>query len=898
VDNPASLIGVLLGQDATLFGYQTPQLSADFSMGLTVPITGPLAVEFVGGIGVSAQFAFGYDTRGLRNFIESRDPLDIVDGFFVSDREQVDGTGADINEVTLRGSLEAFATLTTGVASASVGGGVYATVGANLNDTDGDGKVRLNELLDNLPLCAFDFTGSLSAGLRVKAQVLGAPFSKNIAAVKLLEFGHSCSPAQSLALGEIDSDGVYNLFVGDTAHRREVGVGIEDEFVTFAPTLDADGNAAIEVSGFGISEVVSGVSGIRALAGDGNDSLVVLGNIDVPVEFHGGLGDDELLGSNGNDVLLGGGGDDLIQGSSGDDLIRGGSGINTLEGGSGNDSIIGGDRDDFIDAGDGDDSVMAGLGQDIVLGGAGLDSIDAGDGDDEVYGGKGIDLIQGGDGDDVIFGGLGNDAIEGGEGNDLIDAGEGADYAHGGRGNDRIVGGLGDDIIFGGFGSDSLKGSDGNDILFGGNDRSEDERDDSDDSLYGGFGDDIMVGDDGGVLDIDGTVHIIEVIGGAGNDYLDGGEGKDWGHGLGGNDVLYGQNDHDHLIGGDGDDELFGGSGSDWLEGRDGQDRIFGHAGGDLIGGGRGADYLDGGEDEDQIFAHETGGGEPWFIGRKETDDDAAEDTLLGRAGTDEIVGGQGNDTIDGGAGSDAIIDRGGDDSVRGGLGNDFIDIALGHDTVLGQWGDDEFYIGADSITRLDGQHGPKTPVATGLPSAANNKVVVSLPNVSLDFVDTSLANQVSEIDHLNASFAEGFQARLDRDAIQSITDADDTLRLDLAQDADVQLDGEWQEEAGEIIDGTAYRRMSNQGVTLIVRDLKPQQRETDPLDVNGDGFVTPIDALLIINALNETPRRKTVFLTAPADDELMDVNGDNFVSPIDVFLIIDDLNRKANGNA
>jgi Ca2+-binding RTX toxin-like protein len=895
IDNPASLLGVLLGQDATLFAYQTPQLSADFSMGVTVPITGPLSVEFVGGIGVSAQFAFGYDTRGLREFVDSRDPVDLVDGFFVSDREFADGTGADIDEVTLRGSLEAFATLTAGVASASVGGGIYATVGANLNDTSGDGKVRLNELLNNLPLCAFDLAGSLSAGLRVKAQVLGAPFSQNIATVKLLEFGHSCSPAQSLALGEIDSDGVYNVFVGDTASQREVGEGIVDEYVTFAPTLDAAGNAAIEVSGFGITEVISGVTAIRAHSGDGNDSLVVLGSIDVPVEFSGGQGNDELVGGNLDDILHGGGGDDLIQGNNGDDEIRGGAGINTLEGGSGDDSITGGDRDDFIDAGTGDDSVHAGRGNDTILGGDGMDSVDAGDGDDRIFGGKGSDWIRAGDGDDEVFGGVGDDAIEAGDGEDFVDAGAGADYVHGGRGIDRLRGGAGDDLLFGGFDADFLDGYDGDDILIGGNDATENVRDDSADTIRGDAGDDILIGDDGAVLDFDGTFHIIEVIGGGGDDYLEGGLGNDWAHGVGGNDGLHGGGGHDHLIGGDGDDEIFGNEGADWLEGRDGADRIFGHAGGDLIGGGRGADYLDGGDDEDQIYAHETGGGEPWFVGRKETEDDAAEDTLLGRDGPDEIVGGLGDDTIDGGAGSDAILDRGGDDSIRGGLGNDYMEITQGHDTIFGQWGNDEFAIGTNGFARIDGQHGTKLPRATGLGNEAQNKMLVHYPDVELDFVE-ALTNQVTDIDHLDASFTTGFAVRLDPNAVRQMTDADNTLRLDFARDASIQLDGDWHEIDGIEFDGVAYRRLTSQDVTLVVRDLKPQQREDEPHDVNGDGQVTPLDALLVINHLNRQQDSQSFVFTPTGEQNLFDVTGDNWISPIDALRVINELNGRNDG--
>ncbi|MEM1067337.1 MAG: dockerin type I domain-containing protein [Planctomycetota bacterium] len=894
IDNPASLLGVLLGQDATLFAYQTPQLSADFSMGVSVPITGPLAVEFVGGIGVTAQFAFGYDTRGLRHFIESKDPLDLANGFFVSDRESADGTGADVDEVTLRGSLEAFATLTAGVASASVGGGIYATVGANLNDTDGDGKVRINEFVENLPLCAFDLSGSLSAGLRVKAQVLGAPFSKNIATVKLLEFGHSCTPAQALQLGEIDADGVYHLFVGDSADQREVGEGIVDEFVTFAPTLDSNGNAAIEVSGFGVTEIIRDVTAINADAGDGNDSLVVLGNIDVPVHFHGGQGDDELVGGNREDVLQGGGGDDLIQGNAGDDEIRGGSGTNILEGGFGNDRIFGGDRDDFIEAGAGDDFVDGGRGNDTILAGDGTDSIDAGDGRDEVYGGEGADRIDAGEGDDVVFGGLGDDAIEGGEGNDLVDAGPGADFIHGGWGIDRLIGGFGNDIVFGGFDADTIDGSDGDDILIGGNDGTESVSDDSNDTIRGDQGDDILIGDDAAILDFDGTNHLIEVLGGIGDDWIDGGTGKDWAHGVGGNDSIHGGDGNDHLIGGDGEDEIFGGEGSDWLEGRDGADRIFGHAGGDLIGGGRGADYLDGGDDEDQIFSHETGGGEPWFLGRRETNDDAAADMLLGGAGPDEIVTGLGDDTVFAGAGSDAVLDRGGDDTIQGGLGDDFIETSSGHDIVLGQWGNDEFFVGTNGFARIDGQHGAKQPAASNIPNQSVNKVIVDRPNVSLDFVDSDLANFVTDIDHLDASFSQSFSLTLDRSVIQWITDDANTLRLDTARDANVRLDGSWQEGEPIELNGVTYRQLTSEGVTLIVRDWKPQQRQSDPLDVNGDGKVTALDSLLVINQLSRQGTNQTVVLTPNGDDHRLDVNGDNAVTPLDALQIINQLSRRS----
>lgn len=891
LDNPASLIGVLLGQDATLFAYQTPQLSADFSMGITVPITGPFAIEFVGGIGVDAQFSFGYDTRGLRQFIDSKDVLDLANGFFVSDRENVDGTGSDVAEVTLRGSLEAFAALTAGVASVSVGGGVYATIGANLHDNDGDGKVRVEELIENLPLCVFDLSGSLSAGLRLKAQVLGLPFSQDIARVKLLEFAHSCSPATNLQLGQLDDDGVYTLFVGDRATSREVGEGITDEFVTFATTLDDDGKEALEVSAFGITETVSGVKKIVANAGDGNDSLVVIGSLNIPVEFHGGTGDDDLVGGEADDVLQGGSGDDFIDGGSGDDAIRGGAGDNQLHGGSGDDSITGGDRDDYIDGGSGIDSISGGRGRDVILGGAGDDSISGGEGDDEIYGQTGLDIISAGDGDDLVQGGNGDDSIDGGLGDDYLEGGSGDDFIHGGQGMDQIYGQKGTDIAYGGFGEDWIYGGDDRDLLFGGNEVVDQGYDVSKDRIFGNVGNDILVGDDGAIIDFDGTDYYIDILyGGTGNDVIEGGLGDDWIHGVGGEDHLSGENGNDHLLGGAGDDQLFGHEGSDWLEGNAGSDEIEGHAGGDLIAGGLGVDILDGGADEDQIYSHEVGGAEPWHVSHFETEDDGASDIVFGRSGPDEIVGGIGDDQIDAGTGDDAILPGEGDDFVNGGLGDDYIDVSLGEDEVVGQWGTDEFVLGEGVFKRIDGTHGRSKFDGDQFTTSRDNRLSVFSRGVQLDLLDELNQLKLTDIGRIDASFAKDFSIALNREAIDRITNSDSILRLDINETSNATLEGTWVEHASEMIDGVEYRRLTSEGVTLLVTDLKPQQGTPIATDVNVDGTTSPIDALLIINHLNESASSSPVL--TPGNSLLrMDVSGDNSVSPLDALIVISELN-------
>ena len=59
-----------------------------------------------------------------------------------------------------------------------------------------------------------------------------------------------------------------------------------------------------------------------------------------------------------------------------------------------------------------------------------------------------------------------------------------------------------------------------------------------------------------------------------------------------------------------------------------------------------------------------------------------------------------------------------------------------------------------------------------------------------------------------------------------------------------------------------------------------------DPLDVNQDGHTTPLDALLVINWLNQPEQD-----SAPAS---LDTNQDGHISPIDTLLIVNQLNEES----
>lgn len=67
-----------------------------------------------------------------------------------------------------------------------------------------------------------------------------------------------------------------------------------------------------------------------------------------------------------------------------------------------------------------------------------------------------------------------------------------------------------------------------------------------------------------------------------------------------------------------------------------------------------------------------------------------------------------------------------------------------------------------------------------------------------------------------------------------------------------------------------------------------------DPLDVNNDNAVSPIDVLLVVNTINLGGSRRLPTLSAEPEN-YYDINSDDFVSPIDALLIINFINRSVN---
>ena len=258
LQNPSSVFKLLIGQDVNLFTYDMPTLSATFEFSQFYPILGPLGARFTGSIGATAHFGFGFDTTGLREYFntpsDQRSVSMLLDGLFVSDRKNADGTGDDVNEVTLTGGIQAAAELNLGIASAGVSGGIFANIGFNLDDPNNDGKMRLNEMLAQLqrgPMCLFDVNGELTAGLSAYIKFLFSKKTFNIANVKLLDFNYSCPAVPEdpdPILATVLPGGILRLNVGPNAGQRLYGDLTDgDETLTVTPGTTANSVTVEEI---------------------------------------------------------------------------------------------------------------------------------------------------------------------------------------------------------------------------------------------------------------------------------------------------------------------------------------------------------------------------------------------------------------------------------------------------------------------------------------------------------------------------------------------------------------------------------------------------------------------------------------------------------------------------
>jgi Ca2+-binding RTX toxin-like protein len=135
-----------------------------------------------------------------------------------------------------------------------------------------------------------------------------------------------------------NSRGVVTVFGDDMDPNVPVNdtIAVTDTGSTF--TIDVNGTIYVVPD--------AGVTRIRVLAGNGDDSVTVDANVSIRTELFGHAGNDTLSGGSGQDLIAGDDGDDVLFGNDGDDYLSAGDGADFVRGGAGFDVMYATDFSD------------------------------------------------------------------------------------------------------------------------------------------------------------------------------------------------------------------------------------------------------------------------------------------------------------------------------------------------------------------------------------------------------------------------------------------------------------------------------------------------------------------------------------------------------------------------
>ncbi len=213
------------------------------------------------------------------------------------------------------------------------------------------------------------------------------------------------------------------------------------------------------------------------------------------------------------------------------------------------------------------------------------------------------------------------------------------------------------------------------------------------------------------------------------------------------------------------------------------------------------------------------------------------------------------------------------------------------------------YYIGVANSTNT--QYDPINGggyVAGGFNTIGAYTLTVKVPEQNVPTTTLSLSLNVTSIPEANGA-AVGTVTRSSQDISQTLTvslNSSNTGAASVPSNVVIpanQTSATFAIQAVDdhIVDGTRLSSISVTAANSTSASIEIQVTDSDsywtnvaqPLDVNDDGFISPIDVLLVINYINQGLSAVTNVPPPP----YLDVNSNNFVDPLDALLIINYIN-------
>ncbi len=244
---------------------------------------------------------------------------------------------------------------------------------------------------------------------------------------------------------------------------------------------------------------------------------------------------------------------------------------------------------------------------------------------------------------------------------------------------DPCVGPAPPGAIVGGSGNDTINGTPGNDVIYDLRGNNKIDGKGGDDTICTGSGNDKITAGGGNDIVID-TGGNNTIDAGAGDNEVMTRTGNDKVTTGPGNDTVSDTGGNNTIDAGAGDNRVTSGTGNDKITTGPGNDTVTDTGGNNAIEAGAGDNRVTSGTGNDTIT---TGGGNDIVSdsgGNNSVDVGGGRDTVTTGTGNDAIEGGAQDDTIDAGNGNNTVNGSDGNDRIRTGSGNDKVDGGNGYD--------------------------------------------------------------------------------------------------------------------------------------------------------------------------------------------------------------------------